>query len=252
MPATFNPKFKNLENSVNTFIQNFHSSGTLLVKGNRNIIRLFPVDTLILNIKAFKVPHVLNQLIYKYVRPSKARRSFEYATLLLEKGIGTPEPIAYVENFTNIGLKASYYISEHLNADLTFRELVEIPDFANHEEILRAFTQFCFKMHEKGIEFLDHSPGNTLIKATSKGYEFYLVDLNRMKFHKAMNFDQRMKNLSRLTPKKEMILIMANEYAKLYKCKEAEIFDKMWGYTEDFQSKFHRKAAFKKTLNLSK
>ncbi len=248
MLAIFNSKFKFLENSVHNFIQSFHSSGTLLVKGNRNTIRLFPVDTLTLNIKAFKVPHLLNQFIYKYVRPSKAKRSFEYATLLLEKGIGTPKPIAYVENFSSIGLRESFYVSEHLDADLTFRELVEISDFKNHEAILRAFTRFCLKMHEKGIEFLDHSPGNTLIKITPTDYEFYLVDLNRMKFHQEMTFDQRMKNLSRLTPKKEMIAVMSNEYAKLYHRTEAEIFDKMWNYTKAFQAKFKRKASFKKSI----
>lgn len=252
MPAIFNPKFKFLENSVNDFIQSFHSSGTLLVKGNRNTIRLFPVETFTLNIKAFKVPHLLNQFIYKFARPSKAKRSFEYATRLLEKGIGTPEPIAYVENFSTFGLQDSYYVSEHLDADLTFRELVEIPNFKNHEEILRAFTRFCFNMHEKGIEFLDHSPGNTLVKIDGEQYQFYLVDLNRMKFHSSMDFDQRMKNLSRLTPKEEMVAVMSNEYAKVYNKTEAEIFEKMWGYTAAFQAKFHRKAAFKKSLNLSK
>lgn len=251
MLAIFNPKFKFLENSVHNFIKNFHSSGTLLVKGNRNTIRLFPADSLTLNIKAFKVPHLLNQIIYKYFRPSKARRSFEYATLLLEKGIGTPEPIAFVENFSAVGLLDSYYVSEHINADLTFRELVEIPSFVNHEEILRAFTRFCFKIHEKGIEFLDHSPGNTLVTSTGNQYNFYLVDLNRMKFHANMSFDQRMKNLSRLTPKREMVEVMSNEYSKLYNKSEAEIFSKMWGFTEAFQSRFHRKAALKKSIKLS-
>jgi hypothetical protein len=36
-------------------------------------------------------------------------------------------------------------------------------------------------MHEASINFLDHSPGNTLIVKKSEGkYDFYLVDLNRM------------------------------------------------------------------------
>ena len=73
-----------------------------------------------------------------------------------------------------------------------------------------------------------------------------------MKFHNQMSFDQRMKNLSRLTPKKEMVAVMSSEYSKLYNKTEAEIFQKMWGYTEAFQSKFHRKAALKKSLKLSK
>ena len=53
-----------------------------------------------------------------------------------------------------------------------------------NEIILRQFIRFSYLLHQKGIEFLDNSPGNTLIKKNEKGvYDFYLVDLNRMKFH---------------------------------------------------------------------
>jgi len=104
-------------------------------------------------------------------------------------------------------------------------------------------------LHEAGIEFLDHSPGNTLIKEVGENkYEFYLVDLNRMNFHDLMSFDQRMKNFSRLTPQKEMVEIMAKEYAKLYHSQEQETIDKMWGFTKKFQQKFHLKQARKKKL----
>jgi hypothetical protein len=44
------------------------------------------------------VPHLINKIVYKKFRKSKARRSYEYATLLLDKGIGTPQPIAFLEN----------------------------------------------------------------------------------------------------------------------------------------------------------
>ena len=172
----------------------------------------------------------------------------------MEKGIGTPEPIAYFENQDFIGLKDSYYVSEHLQCDLTYRELVEIPDFPDNENILRQFTRFSFDLHEKGIEFLDHSPGNTLIKKNAEGnYDFYLVDLNRMNFHDAMDFDSRMKNLSHLTPKKEMIAVMSNEYSKLYPAQtEVEIFEKMWFYTNDFQERFAKKRRLKKKLKFWK
>ena len=47
--------------------------------------------------------------------------------------------------------------------------------------------------------------------------------------------------------KKEMIAIMANEYAKLYRQKsEHEIFDLLWHLTSEFQMKFHRKQKLKK------
>ena len=95
---------------------------------------------------------------------------------------------------------------------------------------------------------MDHSPGNTLIKKeTADRYSFYLVDLNRMNFHRSMNFEMRMKNLSRLTPKKDMVAVMSNEYAKLYQEQsESEIAARMWFYTDDFQKKFMKKIELKK------
>jgi hypothetical protein len=227
-------------------VNSFAIEGRLLFGGSRNVIKLFELNEKTINVKSFKIPNIINKIAYKYIRKSKAKRSFEYATILLEKGIGTPEPIAYFENFSQFGLRDSYYVSEHLKADLTFRELVEIPDYPDHENILRQFTSFSFDLHEKGIEFMDHSPGNTLIKKISDNqYQFFLVDLNRMNFHESMGFDMRMKNLSRLTPKKEMISIMSDEYAKLYNKSIKEVFDNMWRYTAKFQEKYYRKRKLK-------
>ena len=227
-------------------VNSFDEKGKLLYGGTRNAIKLFEIDNNLVNIKSFKIPNLINKIAYKYFRESKARRSFQYAITLLEKGIGTPQPIAYFENFGFLGLQESYYVSEHLDSQLTFRELVEIPDYTDHDSILRQFTKFSFDLHEKGIEFLDHSPGNTLIKQVSeKQYEYFLVDLNRMNFHKEMDIEMRMKNLSRLTPKKEMIEIMSDEYAKLYNKPVENIFDKMWYYTCEFQEKYQRKRRLK-------
>ncbi|HEY4616944.1 MAG TPA: lipopolysaccharide kinase InaA family protein [Flavobacterium sp.] len=236
-----------------SFINSFEKKGELLYGGVRNAIKLFEIDNNLVNIKSFKIPNLINQVAYKYFRKSKARRSYEYANKLLENGIGTPQPIAYAENFKLLGLEKSFYISEHLQAQLTFRELVEIPNYPDHENILRQFTRFSFDLHEKGIEFMDHSPGNTLIKKVAENqYEFFLVDLNRMNFHESMDFDMRMKNLSRLTPKKEMIAIMSDEYAKQYSKSSSQIFDKMWEATSQFQAAFAKKRKMKKKLKFWK
>lgn len=247
---------KTVQNSkeILHFIKEFNSDlGTVFGNGDRNVIKLFDLDGQLINIKSFKIPNIINKIAYKHFRKSKAKRSFEYATILLEKGVGTPKPLAYFENYNTLGLRDSYYASEHLETELTFRELVEIPDYPDHENILRQFTKFSFDLHEKGIEFLDHSPGNTLIKKIAdKEYSFFLVDLNRMNFHDVMDFDRRMKNLSRLTPKKEMIAIMSDEYAKYYNMDSNSIFKKMWNATEDFQEKFARKRRLKKKLKFWK
>ena len=110
-------------------IDKFNTSGFLFADGNRNTIKLFDIDDLKVNIKSFKKPHLLNSIIYKYFRKSKSRRSFEYANILLENNIGTPQPIAYIEKSSVFGLNYSYYISEHLECDFTFREFLQLPEF---------------------------------------------------------------------------------------------------------------------------
>ncbi|SMC49884.1 lipopolysaccharide kinase InaA family protein [Moheibacter sediminis] len=244
-----NTDFKPYEKEIHAAFQDFENSGVDFIIGKRNKIKLFQVNQNQMNVKSFKIPNKINQFIYKYFRKSKARRSFEYANILLKKGIGTPSPIAFQENYNAFGLQKSFYASAHQEYDLTFRELVEIKDYPDEESILRQFTKFCFKMHEAGIEFKDHSPGNTLIKKSSDGiYEFFLVDLNRMNFHDFMSIELRMKNLSRLTPKKEMVKIITDEYARISGENSEKLLNLLWKFTSEFQTKYHRKHNAKNKL----
>jgi hypothetical protein len=163
-------------------------------------------------------------------------------------------PIAYAENKTILGLRESFYVSEQLDCDLTFRELVLNPDFPDYDTILKQFTRFTFELHQKGIEFMDHSPGNTLIKKSSDGnYDFSLVDLNRMKFHsQMMDFTTRMKNLCRLTHREDMVADISKEYAQLSGEDFHRIFSVLWGYTQAFQNHFNKKRRLKKKLKFWK
>jgi hypothetical protein len=216
--------------------------------GKRNFIKHMNIEGIKLNIKSFKIPNLINKIAYKFFRKSKARRSFEFAKRLLKLGIDTPKPIAFFEYSTSVSFDKSYYVSEQLEYELTYRELIHDHDYPDFEEILRAFTRFTFKLHESEVNFLDHSPGNTLIKKNEKTneYEFYLVDLNRMKF-KSLNFEERMKNFAKLSPKDIMLEIMSDEYAKLYTLKtKDDITNMMYHYSHKFSTYYVRQEQFKK------
>lgn len=251
MKIQISDKYKTYQAEVSKLIEAFDSSGQSITPGVRNQIKIFSLAGKNVNIKSFKVPNLINQVAYKFFRKSKAERSFEYAQYLIANDIGTPYPIAYATNNSPLLFKDSFYVSEHLECDLTYRELVNEPDYPNNEAILRAFTRFTYSLHEKEIEFLDHSPGNTLIKLNNGNYQFFLVDLNRMNF-KRMSFEDRMRNFSRLTPKKSMVKIMANEYAKLIDEDEKIVYEDMWEFTKEFQHKFKRKKEIKKKLKFWK
>jgi len=250
MGKVIHDSYKSFDKEIDSFIESFETSGES-IKDKRNKLKLFDLNGTVVNIKSFKVPHLFNQIVYKFFRKSKAQRSFEYANKLLELGVGTPQPIAYYTFPSLLLFKKSFYISEHQNSDLTYRELSHDLNYPNHERILRAFTRFTYDLHEKGILFLDHSPGNTLITITNDDYNFSLVDLNRMIF-KPLSFDERIKNFERLTPHKHIVETMSDEYAKVSEKSFEEVFTQMWKATQDFQNKFHGKKRLKKKLKFWK
>ena len=226
-------------------LANFEQQGRKIGPGKRNVLKAVTINQKEVNIKAFKIPNAINKIAYRFFRKSKAERSFVYAKELLKRGIKTPAPIAYAEEITAMAFLKSFYVSEHLDYDLTFRDLDLKKE--GHEEILRAFTRFTFELHEKEIEFLDHSPGNTLIKINENGYEFFLVDLNRMNFKK-LNTTERLRNFERLSRERAVYEIMADEYAKQIKASPSEVFDQMWQFNQSFFAKRHKKAMLKKKL----
>ncbi|KAA1247842.1 lipopolysaccharide kinase InaA family protein [Aquimarina sp. RZ0] len=236
-----------LSSDLDKAISNFDSHTQILGDAERNVIKVVTIHGRTYAIKSFKIPNIINQIAYRFFRKSKAERSYVYANKLLELGIETPFPVAYKINATPLLFKKSYYVSELVKSDLTYRELTLDFNIPDHESILRAFTRFTYKLHEKGINFLDHSPGNTLIKRKGDAYEFYLVDLNRMEFGE-MDFETRIKNFSRLTIHKSMIEIMSNEYVKCSGEEEAIVFNLMWRYTREFQHQFYRKIRIKKRV----
>lgn len=248
MKKALHKNYQKFEAEIDDFIKTFEDSGEQ-IKDARNKLKLFKFNDCVINIKSFKIPNIFNQIVYKYFRKSKAQRSFEYANKLIQLGINTPNPVAYYEDKTLFLFKRSFYVSEHLKSDFTYRELSRDLNYPNHENILRAFTRFTYKLHELNILFLDHSPGNTLIKNNGKDYVFYLVDLNRMQF-KPLDFNTRMKNFSRLTTHKSMVEVMSDEYAKCSGEGFNKVFKVMWQYTQEFQNKFQRKKRLKKKLKI--
>jgi len=251
MKSVIQEQFKQNKSQIDEFIIHFDDMGNQFGKAARNSIKLFQLDDKTVNIKSFKIPNIINQIVYNFFRKSKAQRSFEYANKLIELGVGTPKPIAYFEFKSPFLFGKSFYVSEQLDCDLTYRELITNLNYPNYENILRAFTRFTFGLHEKGINFLDHSPGNTLIKKGESGYKFYLVDLNRMKFE-SMNFEDRMKNFARLSKLKSMIKIMSDEYAKVSGEDYTKVYETMWQSVNAFRDKIDRENRLKMTLKFWK
>lgn len=133
------------------------------------------------NIKIFRKPGLFKGIIYGWFRASKARRSYEHSLRLLQLGIGTPEPYAYVEIHSLLHtLGRSYYISEQLGDEWhEIRYMEQRPDYP---AMVEALSRWVACVHAKGVLVRDLSPGNILFRIIDGGYEFCMVDVNRMAF----------------------------------------------------------------------
>lgn len=250
MKIQFNANFQNKSNEILKCITDFEKEGEVLYGGTRNLIKTFLLsDGLEINVKAFKIPKFFNQFVYQYIRKSKARRSFENANYLIENGFCTPQPIGFIEESGLLGLGKSYYISEQLAMDLMFRELTTNTDYPDFENILKQFAQFSFRLHEKGIEFIDNTSGNTLLKKEANDrYDFYLVDLNRMNFHQNMSFELRMTNLAKLTSNEKVLKVISAEYAQLSGIESDKVYEVLKNKADNFQYSFHRRREIKRKI----
>jgi hypothetical protein len=207
------PEYRELETWISQLPSNFSRSGETIFK-LRNEVKVFNVGKFQLNVKAFKVPNLINRFVYVYLRGSKAARSYSYARKFLSIGIETPTAVGYVE-CTDYGLLTnSYYISLHLNYDYTLREALDF-EVGLRDEILRQWVRFTYeKLHKNEILHLDYSPGNTLITKEGGHYQFSVVDLNRMTFG-PISFEKGLSNFCRLWADNDTIRLVGREYAIL-------------------------------------
>lgn len=235
-----NPKYADsLTGFVESILDNFDNSGRIDYQG-RNTIKVFEENGFEINVKSFKKPILLNQFIYCNIRDSKAKRSYNYARKLIERGINTPDPIAYLEETSCRMLQSSAYICIHNHFDGYMRELQQ-GEFSEKRELLDAFAKFTAELHEKEILHLDYSSGNILYKKSGDSYTFYLVDLNRMVFDKPVDMDTACFNFRRLWGSDEMIAFFVRKYAQYRNLDEELCLERAFEYRSKFWKFFWKK-----------
>ncbi|ABB43866.1 conserved hypothetical protein [Sulfurimonas denitrificans DSM 1251] len=233
-------KFEVIQNEYSALlkeIQSYFKNSQNSIHKARNEIKIIDFKQKSLVIKSFKVPHLINRVVYTFFRDSKAKKSYENSVKIAQF---VPKPIGFVELKKSGLLHESYFVSENFEYDFTIREPLLESVFLDREKIFKAFAEFTFKLHVEGIFHLDYSPGNILIKKESDGYIFKIVDINRMEF-KPLNLDKRLKNFSKLWAKDEDLKIIIKEYARLYKSDEERSIKIALQYSQAHKNRKNRK-----------
>ena len=240
-----NPQYTHLKECILSLPERFEKEGEVIYSG-RNTLKVIKCGEVPMCVKAFKLPHFINKIVYAYFRKSKAERSFIYATRFSKLGINTPEPIAFILYKDKLGLTRSYYICRQLDYDFTFRGISNLPQ-QEQETVLQEFVRFTYAFHQKGVYFIDHSAGNTLIKKNMNGtFSFYLVDLNRTKFTNVTT-KEGLRNLSKLEASHNRLTIMGREYALLTHCNTEATTKKLIQLTDRHNKITERKSFIRNT-----
>ena len=230
MKYELNPNYPQLKELIENVETHFQQSNTILYD-QRNQIRVISFKGEEIVIKSFKVPNAINKLVYRFFRPSKAKRSYLYS-LKIGKAL-CPEPIAYIEKGNALLLGKSYYLSKFYQYDYTIEPLLDDDDFAERELILTEFADFTYVLHEQNILHRDYSHGNILVKNVDGKYQFKIIDVNRMQFRE-LSIDDRMDNFSRLKPNDKALEIILKQYAKRVNQPADELLAKAIKFRDDY------------------
>jgi tRNA A-37 threonylcarbamoyl transferase component Bud32 len=244
MSLVVNPDFLSLEPFLQSLPECFDREGMTVYKG-RNEIKIFEREGLLLNVKSYRKPILLNRIAYTFFRKSKARRAYENALEVMARGFETPVPVAYLEQQSGGLLEKSWFVSLHCPYTRMLREFADNSDVSGREDILQALGAYVAGLHRSGILHLDLSIGNILFEKDETGIRFSLVDINRMRF---CSIDQELgcRNFERLRGNADFFRVLAHSYAAARGFDPESCLKSILEHSARSVRHFDRKRAFKR------
>jgi tRNA A-37 threonylcarbamoyl transferase component Bud32 len=178
--CTINPTYADRREVIEGIIEGKYESG-LIHRNKRNCVELVTVDGQRYVVKRYNPMSWFHVLLYTFFRRSKAYRAYTHAAALINSGIGTAYPIAYVDVYEkglfSYCLFISGYVEGRLIVDIYGDELTD----DEKTTLCNRFGAFTADLHNKGFMPTDYNPGNVIYKKREDGtFEFALIDINRM------------------------------------------------------------------------
>ena len=209
-----------------------------VVYDSRNRVARFVVDGLTLMVKRYKRVNAIQQVVYTFFRKTKAERAYRFALEFLQRGIDTPQPVAYIEERHHGLFTTGYFVSLEVAGTETSLLLREVKDYpANLAEAVARQVVF---MHSRGVLHGDLNLSNFLCQTNEQSagnekqedaYHFCMIDTNRSHFvncpaaqegqSKTEGWEtfpsdrECMQNMVRLTHRRDLYEDLIRRYARL-------------------------------------
>ncbi len=205
MKIIVHPDYQPLLSTLGDIVNGKYSVEHVYCNRRNTVERVVLPDGRKVVVKRYKMPNSINRWVYGVLRKSKARRAYEFGLLLIEKGVDTPKPIAYMEQRLHGAMTWSWSVSEYVDATpfselyASLRQLAAEGDTQAEQQIQKlrqSLTQYVVQLEEKNVVPGDFNHANILVTEVEDDYHFSLVDINRMHIDKQATLHSTMKMYS--------------------------------------------------------
>ena len=228
-----NPSYSALGDWLTQLPDDF-GRGVLIYRGRNELRRFTAPDGTDLVVKRFGSLPLLRRVIYSTVVRSKARRSFDFGRRYLELGFATPEPVACIEIYSRGILADAYFVSLYSDAEPLFGPLVKAERFDS--ALADDVAQLMIDLHAKGVIHGDPNLKNILYRHNEEGTtELLLIDTNRTSFKGGVGKRKALKNLMRVSHRRDLMRQIAGRYATLRKLDPIKTVDRVFVRLDRFE-----------------
>lgn len=212
MKIILNPRYEHLREYLTNLEEHFNKEGKEIFR-DRNVLRVLRVDGLTLCVKRYAPPSLTGRLAQRLYKTPKGKKAYFNPLHLRERGIESPEPIAFVKYNKGLLRTTTYFVCLYSNYRFNMSDAMSL-DNQQRMELAKAFAQFAARLHRKGFLHRDFTSSNILYDIIDDRYRFTLIDTNSIRSGSAISIEKGCANLSRIIGDDEFIKILAKAYAE--------------------------------------
>lgn len=230
---TINPAYSALGDWLSCLPDDF-GRGALIYRGRNELRRFTAPEGTDLVVKRFGRLPLFRRVIYSTVVRSKARRAFDFGNRYLELGIDTPTPVASIELYDGGVLADAYFVSLYSADEPLFGPLVEAERFDS--ALAGEVARFMAELHAKGALHRDPNLKNILYRRENDGsVRMSLIDTNRSVFKRRIGKRAALKNLMRVSHRRDLMRQIVGRYATICKLDPIMTVDRVFASLDRFE-----------------
>lgn len=245
-----NPSYSALGDWLSRLPDDF-GRGAVIYRGRNELRRFTAPDGTDLVVKRFGSLPYFRRVIYSTVARSKARRSFDFGNRYLELGFDTPTPVACIEIYRGGLLADAYFVSLYSSAEPLFGPLVTAERFDS--ALADDVAKLMVDLHSKGAIHGDPNLKNILYSRGDDGsVTLSLIDTNRSSFRRHISKRAALKNLMRVSHRRDLMRQIAGRYATMRALDPISFVDRIFALLNTFERNRRIRHTIKDIVNKNK